>query len=367
MLDFAEIKDWIALSTIEGIGPRRFVSLVEHFGSPGKVLSASEKRLSEIPDIGKTLAFNIKKGANRELSEKQITLLKKHQFDFLIYKDKLYPQNLKNIFDFPPFLFVKGEIKKEDKNSIAIVGTRIASHYGKSIAKSIACELSQMKITIVSGMARGIDSVGHLTALDMGGRTIAVFGSGLDLVYPKEHEKLAEKISENGALLSEFLLGTKPMAENFPKRNRLISGLSLGVVVVEAPKKSGALLTARYALDQGREVFAIPGNIGSKRSEGTNWLIKQGASLVSSVDDILSELENVLKIHRGKIEEDKVSDLSFEEKKIFNLLSLEPSHIDSIAKNGEIDTPQALTVLLSLELKGLVKQLSGKMFVKNRG
>ncbi len=364
MLDFAEIKEWIALSSVEGIGPRRFVSLVERFGSPGKVLSASKRELAEIKDIGEKLASNIRKGADLKLVKEQISLLKKYRFGFLTYKDRNYPENLKNIFDFPPFLFVRGEITNKDKKAIAIVGTRIASHYGKSIAKDIAKELSQMEITIVSGMARGIDSVGHKTALEVGGRTIAVFGSGLDLVYPKEHEKLAEKISANGALISEFLLRTKPLAENFPKRNRLISGLCVGVVVVEAPKKSGALLTARYALDQGREVFAIPGNIGSKRSEGTNWLIKQGASLVSSVEDILSELEDILMITRGKIEEEKFLNLSSEEQKIFKLLSLEPSHIDNIAKNGEVSTAQALSVLLSLELKGLVKQLSGKMFVK---
>jgi len=366
-LDFAEIKEWIALSTIEGIGPRRFVSLVEHFGSPGKVLSGSEKELSEVPEMGKKLASNIKKGADCELTKEQVNLLKRHRFYFLTYKDKNYPENLKNIFDFPPFLFVKGEIKKEDKKAIAVVGTRIASHYGKSIARNIVRELSQMKVTVVSGLARGIDSVGHKTALECGGRTIAVFGSGLDLVYPKEHERLAQEISEKGALMSEFLLKTEPLAENFPKRNRLISGLCLGVVVVEAPRRSGALLTARYALDQGREVFAVPGNIGAKRSEGTNWLIKQGALLVSSVEDILFELKDVFRITRGKLVEEKVLNLPVEEQKIYDLLSLEPSHIDRIAKKGEVSTAEALTALLSLELKGLVKQLSGKMFVKDRG
>jgi len=364
LLDFAEIKRWIALWTVEGIGPRRFVSLVEHFGSPGNVFSASEEELSRVPDVGRKLASNIKKNADFRLAEKQVSLLEKNRFFFLTYKDSNYPENLKSIFDFPPFLFVRGQIKKEDKKAIAIVGTRLATHYGKTIAKSIARELSQMKVTVVSGLARGIDSVGHRAALETGGRTIAVFGSGLDLVYPREHRGLAEKISESGALISEFLLGTRPLAENFPKRNRLISGLCLGVVVVEAPKRSGALLTAKYALDQGREVFAVPGNIGSRKSEGTNWLIKQGAVLVSSVDDILSELEGVLKLSPEKKEEKKLK-LSSDEKKIYYLLSLEPSHVDRIATQGNLSTAKTLTVLLSLELKGLVKQLSGKMFVKN--
>jgi len=186
----------------------------------------------------------------------------------------------------------------------------------------------------------------------------------LDIVYPREHTGLVEKIIENGAVISEFLLGTKPLAENFPKRNRLISGLSLGVIIIEAPKRSGALLTAECALDQGREVFAVPGNIGSKRSEGTNALIKKGASLVTSVNDILDELKGVLTLPSERETKKLKLHLSEEEKKIFNLLSLEPNHIDKIAKQSQVKIPQVLSVLLSLELKGLVKQLSGKMFVR---
>jgi DNA processing protein len=184
------------------------------------------------------------------------------------------------------------------------------------------------------------------------------------VIYPLEHTPLAQRIAENGAVISEFLLGTKPLAENFPKRNRLISGLSLGVIIIEAPKKSGALLTAECALDQGREVFAVPGNIGSKRSEGTNDLIKKGATLVTSIDDILNELKGVLTLPSEREISKLQVNLSEEEKKIFNLLSLKPNHIDKIAKQSDFKIPQALSVLLSLELKGLVKQLSGKMFVR---
>jgi DNA processing protein len=218
----------------------------------------------------------------------------------------------------------------------------------------------------VSGLARGIDSIAHHSALKEGGRTLAVFGSGLDVIYPPENEKLAGKITASGAIISEFFLGTKPEAPNFPRRNRLISGLSLGVVIVEAGEKSGALLTAACALEQNREVFAIPGNLGSKNSEGTNALIKQGAKLVTRVEDILEELK--ITGHGDKSAavqtEPDLSRLSETEKDIFKLISDEPNHIDKIAGLASLRLPQVLSTLLSLELKGLVKQLSGKMFVR---
>jgi len=219
----------------------------------------------------------------------------------------------------------------------------------------------------VSGLARGIDSIGHLSALKENGRTLAVFGSGLDIIYPRENKKLAEQIASSGAILSEFLLGTKPEAPNFPRRNRLISGLSLGVVIVEAGTKSGALVTARCALEQNREVFAIPGNLEAKNSEGTNKLIKQGAKLVTSVEDILEELRIITKGGKSSssvLTEEDLSHLSEKEKNVFKLISDEPNHIDKIATQAAISVSEALSLLLSLELKDLVKQLSGKMFVR---
>ncbi len=366
----SEIRYWIALSTVEGIGPKRFIHLINHLGSPKEILSTSAKRLSEIPDIGKETAKNIKDKVKWKVVEEQLTLLEKNsraskeKIKFITYKDPDYPENLKTIYDPPPFLFIKGELKKEDKKALAIVGTRRASPYGKGVAEKLTSELVQRGVTIVSGLARGIDSIGHLSALKQKGRTMAVFGSGLDVIYPGEHTQMAQRIVENGATISEFLLGTKPLAENFPKRNRLISGLSLGVIIIEAPKRSGALLTAECALEQGREVFAVPGNIGSKRSEGTNALIKKGAALVTSVDDVLDELKGVLTLPSEQEQARLKVDLSAEEKKIFNLLSLEPNHIDKIAIKSNVKIPQVLSVLLSLELKGLVKQLSGKMFVR---
>ena len=366
-MDSSELKNWLALFTVPNIGPVRYIFLVKHFGSPEKVLFASKEELAELPDIGPVIASNIKNNVLWDKVEEQLKLIQKNQVQVVTFKDENYPQNLLSIYDPPPFLFVKGEIKKVDRNAVAIVGCRSASLYGKRTTERIGRELARRGITIVSGLARGIDSIGHLSALKENGRTLAVFGSGLDVIYPQENKKLAEQIKSSGAILSEFFLGTKPEAPNFPRRNRLISGLSLGVVIVEAGTKSGALLTAHSALEQNREVFAIPGNLGAKNSEGTNELIKQGAKLVTSVVDILEELRITTKEGKSSssvLTEEDLSHLSEMEKNLFKLISDEPYHIDKVATQASVSVPQALSALLSLELKGLVKQLSGKMFVR---
>jgi DNA processing protein len=365
-LNPSELKSWLALSTVPKVGSVRLVSLVKHFGSPKAVLSAPEKELDAFPDVGRIIASNIKTKVDWKLVGKQLELMEKNQVQLLTFKDEAYPENLKAIYDPPPFLFIKGEIEERDRNAIAIVGSRAASPYGKKIAEKIGRELAKRGITIISGLAWGIDSIGHLAALKENSRTIAVFGSGLDVIYPSENRKLAEKIIRNGAILSEFFMGTKPERPNFPRRNRLISGLSLGVVVIEAGPKSGALLTAQHALEQNREVFAVPGNIGAKTSEGTNKLIKEGAKLVTKVEDILEELKMITTLEqkeRSRIEKD-LSQLSEAERIIYNLITDEPYHIDKIAQNTNVATSQALSTLLSLELKGFIKQLSGKMFVR---
>jgi DNA processing protein len=283
----------------------------------------------------------------------------------LTFFEEDYPKNLKNIYDPPPLIFFKGQIKPEDRKAIAVVGSRKTSSYGRLVTESLVESLASGGITIVSGLARGIDSISHQVALKAKGRTIAVLGSGLDIIYPPENKKLADKIAENGAVISEFLLGTKPEGTNFPKRNRIISGLCLGVVIVEAGPKSGALLTAQHALEQNREVFAVPGDIRSQGSKGTNNLIKQGAKLVSSIDDILIEL-NELTSAPAKAERISMLEqaLPKEEKDIFRLLSQEPYHIDKISKELGLRSSEALSFLLSLELKGLVKQLPGKVFAR---
>ncbi len=366
-MDSSELQRWLALLTVPNIGPVRYMSLVRHFGSPRKVLAASRAELAGLPDIGPVTASNLKGQVSWDQAEKQAGLIKQHGVNLITFRDDDYPKNLLAIYDPPPFLFVKGELSGRDQNAVAIVGSRSASAYGKRITESIARELARRGITVVSGMARGIDSIGHLSALKEKGRTLAVFGSGLDVIYPPENGKLAERISSSGALLSEFPMGTMPEKPNFPRRNRLISGLSLGVVVVEAGAKSGALVTAGCALEQNREVFAIPGNLGAKTSEGTNSLIKQGAKLVTSVQDILEELK-IGTSGGGPSSpdgaEERISQLSDKETNVYRLISDEAHHIDKIAASASVSVSDALSLLLSLELKGLVKQLSGKMFVR---
>lgn len=360
--DYQDLREWIALLTVPNVGPIHFVSLVKKFGSPKAVLSASKKELMEVEGIGEITATDITTKVNWGEAEKQVKLAKLNKVGWITFQDPDYPQNLRQIYDFPPFFFLQGDLTEKDDLAVAIVGTRTASPYGRSITEKISSELSAKGFTIVSGFATGIDTYSHQSALNSGGRTIAVFGSGLDVIYPSENKNLVEKVIENGAIISEFLLGTKPEAENFPKRNRIISGLSLGVIVVEAGAKSGALLTAQYALDQNKEVFAIPGNLTSKTSEGTNALIKQGAKLVTSVEDILSELKVYSSPPAEKLR--PIPELPAEEKSIYQMLSTEPAHIDQIAQLVSVSTGQALSLLLNLELKGLVKQLSGKMFTR---
>ncbi|MFN3396202.1 MAG: DNA-processing protein DprA, partial [Thermodesulfovibrionales bacterium] len=272
-----------------------------------------------------------------------------------------YPSLLREIEDAPVILYVKGEIKEEDRFSISIVGSRNATPYGRSVTEKIAGELAESGFTIVSGLARGVDTIAHLSSLRSGGRTIAVMGSGIDLIYPPENKWLFDKIIDSGYVVTEFPPGTPPDKGNFPKRNRLISGLSLGVVVVEATEGSGALITARAALEQNREVFAIPGNISSPNSKGTNELIKRGAKLVQRSDDIIEELAPLL---RGLIrpKEKCHVELTDEEREICNKLTSEPRHIDEIMRRSGFPMQKVLSILLGLELKGVVSQMDGKMF-----
>ncbi|MCU0642936.1 MAG: DNA-processing protein DprA, partial [bacterium] len=297
----------------------------------------------------------------------QVSKAKQAGIEIIDFWDEKYPENLKRIYDPPAFLFVKGTLVKQDKYAISIVGTRLPSSYGKVVAEKIAKELAQKGLVIVSGLARGIDTISHWAAVQSGGRTIAVMGSGLDHIYPGENKKLAEKIIEQGALISEFPMGTKPDAVNFPRRNRIISGMALGTIVVEAGLKSGALLTANYALEQNREIFAVPGNINSPKSLGTNQIIKDGAKLISSANDVLIELEPQLK-HFLKDDEAKSrelpQDLSELEKMLLEKLSNVPIHIDKLSKVIGKSTAETLSALLPLEFKDLVKQLPGKLFVR---
>jgi len=362
-----ELYAILKLISIPGLGPRKILPLKKKKKKASDVLNASMKELCSIDGINQKVAIKIKKieslGESDEIS-RTIEMIEKKKIKFVTIFDNNYPENLKTIYDPPPIVFYWGEFRDSDYDSIAIVGTRSPSQYGKNVTEVVARELVKAGITTVSGFARGVDTIVHKTTLRAGGRTIAVLGNGLDIIYPPENKKLMNMIIECGVYCSEFLPGTKPDAVNFPRRNRIISGLSLGVLVIEAGEKSGALITAYYATDQNREVFALPGRITDKKSVGTNNLIKQGAKLISSAEDVLEEIDRIRKYPRRSHQMELTFKLEGEERKIYDIINHEPVHIENLAELVEMQPYEILPTLLSLELKGLVKQLPGKYFVK---
>lgn len=360
-----DLKYWIALGFVEGVGDVLTKSLYARFRGAEEVFKASRGELGEVEGIRNKTVDAILGFDDWERVEKEVQKIEAAGYPFIPLSDERYPETLLHIYNPPPFLFVKGDMVPEDRISVAIVGTRLPDRYGRTVTEALAGELAALGVTIVSGMARGIDSIAQEEALRRGGRTIAVLGSGIDVVYPPENRKLYNEISENGAVISEFLLGTPPVAQNFPKRNRVISGLSLGVVVVQASDKSGSLISASFALDQNKEVFAVPGNVGRKLSRGTNWLIKKGARLVETVDDILSEVEALRTLkgaHSHETREASIPSLSSEEKTVYSVLGSEPVHVDRIIQLTGFESSSVLSLLLSLELNGFVVQHPGKLF-----
>jgi len=361
----------LILNMIDEIGGVRLQNLLRHFGSVEEIFKADKKALEEVENIGPGIATRLFDSIRTIDIRRELELIEKHNIKVLTFLDKEYPENLKNIHSPPIVLYIKGAIHPEDKFAISIVGSRMASIYGLQQAERLAFELASHGLTIVSGLARGIDSSSHRGALKAKGRTIAVLGSGLANIYPEEHISLTEEISQNGAVISEFPMSTIPARGNFPRRNRIISGLSLGVVVVEASEKSGALITVDFALEQGKDVFAVPGKVDSITSRGTNRLIKQGARLVESSKDILDELKVRCPNNKGDFE---LSEVSLEkpetqlldkgEALVYNLLSDEPKHIDELSEATGMNIGQLSQVLFSLELKRFARQLPGKNFVK---
>jgi DNA processing protein len=331
--------------------------------------------LQETPGISGETAIAIANFKDWNKVKEELELINKSNVNIITYQDDLYPQKLLNVYDRPPYIYVRGNLNKDDVN-IAIVGSRAASTYGKYTTERISRELAQKGATIVSGMARGIDSAAHRGAISAHGRTIAILGSGLDVIYPPENKKLFADIIQNGAVISEFPLGTPPRSINFPTRNRIISGMSYGVVIVEAGEKSGSLITARLALEQGREVFAVPGSIDSAGSGGTNKLIKQGAKLIENTDDILEEIlpqierTTVLKQSSVCTSED-IPDKRFEslsdiEQKIIGLVPQKRVHIDDLISSTGLSSADILSTLTTLELKGIIQQHPGKFFSLNK-
>lgn len=335
-------------------------NLLQKFKSPEVIFETSTQDLIEEAGIEPDLASAIKNYHRSDEIKQKITIGERLGIKTISFLDGNYPKNLTTIDQFPPVLFVRGEIKIEDAKALAIIGTRSATDYGKQIAERFAFELAGYGIAIVSGLARGIDTIAHKGAIKGKGRTIAVLGCGIDVYYPPENRKLYSEIAEHGAVLTEFNLGTPPLAHHFPKRNRIISGLAVAVLAVEARSKSGVLNTVEWAANQGRDVFVVPGDIRSKTSEGTNQLIKDGAKPVSSIQDILEELG--ISVKKEEKREIPVSEI---EKKLLETIALEPLYVDKIAELTDMDIPSLLTMLLDLEMKGLVNQLPGKRYIKN--
>jgi len=362
----------IILNAVNGFGNGRIQKLMERYGSAQEVLNVSPDRLLEENGITPKICENLKAFNQEAFLKQEHALLEKHQARVIGFQDECYPALLKKIPDFPVLLYWKGALETIDSLSVAIVGSRKASAYGLSSSERFAGELSNLGVTVISGMARGVDTIAHQGALAKQGLTVAVLGSGLANIYPRENARLFYKIAETGAVISEFPMRTEPISYNFPRRNRIISGLSLGVIVIEAFERSGALITSRLALEQGREVFALPGNINNPAAQGTNSLIKQGAKLMTSLEDVLEELKVQMSgaLNAEKLENQPEGapppppDLSREETKIYAILGDEPMHIDMIANQSARSVSELSSVVLGLEMKRLIKPLPGKFYVK---
>ena len=358
-----DLKYWVSISRIPGIGRVKISQLLDHFTTLEHAWKASAGDLKKSGLDPKTVE-NIVNLRTRIAPDEEMDSLKKYKIKVFTCNSADYPQRLKEIYDYPPVLYVRGNLLPQDECCLAVVGTRRATVYGRQVAEEIVTDLARNGITIVSGLARGIDSVAHRAALEAGARTVAVFACGLDIVYPAENAKLAREIMEHGALVSEYPLGIKPKADNFPRRNRIMSGLSLGVLVVEAGESSGALITAKQALDQNREVFAVPGSILSPTSRGTNNLIQEGAKLVRNYIDILEELN--LTIIAQQLEMKELLPVDETESLLLRQLGREPTHIDDICRHSGLGASLVSSVLTMMELKGIVKQVGGMNYILAR-
>ncbi len=357
-----DLYHWAALSLAPGIGSVLFKRLLAAFGNPQEVFRATPKALGRIEGIGPQVVAALRRFDWKKRVEEELRQAGQLGVDLVTWEDPNYPERLQQIYDPPPLLYVRGSLHTEDRAAVAVVGSRYPTQYGQAAAQRIARGLSQRGVTVVSGLARGVDSCAHQSALNAGGRTLAVLGCGIDIIYPPENEELFERIASRGAVVSEFPFGTPPDRDHFPIRNRIISGLSLGVVVVEATLRSGSLITARFALEQGREVFAVPGNVDSARSDGTNRLIRDGAKLVMQAEDILEEILPALQSRF--MAPPPEPDLTEDEKRIFSILGRDALHIDAVIARTALPSATVSALLLSLELAGHIRQLPGMRFVK---
>ncbi len=363
MIDSTDIRDdlyyWLALRRVEGIGAVYCKKLIDAFHGPKAVFSASSEELQGVGGIAGTLADRIKDFGGFDDAQNEIEKIRKEGIGIVTLTDARYPALLKRIADPPPFLYTKGLPDTPVERCIAVVGTRFPSPYGGRVTEDIVLELIARGFTIVSGMAKGVDAVAQRTALLHKGHTVAIWGTGLDRAYPAENARLAQDIARYGLILTEYPLGTPPLETNFPERNRIISGMSLAVIVTEASLNSGTMITVSHALDQGREVFAVPGPIDAMMSQGTNRLIKQGGGMVDTVDSLIAELEVLAPRSPARR-----ADLPREQADVLSALEAGTMDLDTLISRLKIDTAKVMSILTEMELNGLVKQLPGKRFMR---
>lgn len=364
LFPMSDLKYWLGFNLVKGIGAAKVQALLSYFGDLESAWNAREAQLQRIGFDQRTLeSFQ---AARSELNlDACLERVRAANVDLLTWNSPGYPDYLRAIDAPPPLLYVRGQLAEIDRWAVGVVGTRRLTAYGRQVTHDLVAGLVRSGVTIVSGLARGIDAIAHRTALEMGGRTIGVLGSGVDRIYPAEHRELAAEIADGrGAVISEYALGEEPDARHFPPRNRLISGLSLGVLVIEAGEQSGALITARFALEQGREVFAVPGYITSPASAGTNRLIQQGAKLVRRADDILEELNLHMVLEKTAVQ--AVLPATPAEAALIAHLSAQPVHIDELSRATGMPSGEVSGTLTLMELKGMVRQVGGMNYVMSR-
>lgn len=377
-MNSASLRTWLALRAVRGLGDAAVCQLVRAFGSPEAVRAATRDALMSVGGVGGLLAERIQRGPDRETLqaiEHELSTLERLRLSVVTVQDAAYPARLKAIYDPPPLLYVSGTLTEADGYAVAIVGSRRATPAGRALTEQLSRDLASAGLTIVSGLARGIDAAAHRGALEVKGRTVAVLGCGIDRTYPPEHQALRRQIEANGAVLTEFPLGASPHGYHFPRRNRIISGMCLGVMVTEAALGSGSLITARLAADQGREVFAVPGSVNAETSRGPNGLIKQGAKLVETVEDVIEEFLSLVEAPfqtrlrdyldaRTGTQAKTPPRLGPEEALICELLSAEPTHVDEIIEKSGLPPATVNGLLLALELKGALRQLPGQFCIR---
>ncbi len=358
----------LCLSLVPGIGPRVYADLVEAFGSPGEVLAADPAKLRAVPGVGAKLLREIVSAKETSNVQEQLDICQKHDIKIIEHGSSSYPERLTEIYDPPSILFSQGNFLTADNLGVAIVGSRHASNYGTKVAEQLARGLAMAGMTIISGLARGIDAAAHRGALNAGGRTIAVLGGGHLRMYPPEHDVLAQEISNQGAVVTESLPESAPKTGSFPRRNRIVTGLGLGVIVVEAGERSGALISARLAMEQGREVFAVPGRIDNRMSRGCHRLIRDGAKLVESVDDVLEELgpmASSIKVdEETTIRRPAELKLTEQESKVLNAIRTDATEFDDIIEQTELPASRVLSTISVLEMRKLIRRVSGTALVR---